>query len=85
MSLKTRIKRIEAMVGPPAAAHVTYNEALLHLVEVLEPLVAPILGPRGDTHPFLYFRSMPEEFRAQVMQALQERARQIEERDRYKR
>ena len=85
MSVKARIKRIEALVGPPAVAHVTYNEALLHLVEVLEPFVAPILGPRGDTHPFMYFRSMPEEFRAEVMQALQERARWIEERDRHQR
>ncbi len=85
MSLKTCIKRIEAKVGPPAAAHVTFNEALLHLVEVLEPFVEPILGPRGDTDPLLYFRSMPEEFRAQVMQALRVRARRIEERDRHKR
>ncbi len=88
MSLKTRIKRIEADVRPAIEADQARrnrDEAWLKIVEALEPLVEPIMGPRGETDPQTYYMLMPAEIKAQVRQALQERVRRIEERDRHKR
>ena len=76
MSLKTRIKRIEAGVRPTIGAEQTrlrQDRAWLKLVEALEPLVKPILGPRGDTAPVVYWLSMPEELKVQVRQLMREK------------
>ncbi len=76
MSLKTRIKRIEAGVRPTIGAEQTrliQDRAWLKLVEALEPFVEPIVVPRGDTDPVVYWLSMPEELKAQVRQLMREK------------
>ena len=73
MSLKTRIKRIEAGVRPSTgaeAARLIQDRAWLKLVEALEPLVEPIIGPRGDTAPVQYWLSLPEDIKAIVRKML---------------
>ena len=80
MSLKTRIKRIEAGVRPTIGAEQTpliQDRAWLKLVEALEPFVEPIVGPRGDTAPVQYWLAMPEDIKAIVREIMRGYVRRL--------
>lgn len=81
MSLKTRIKRIEAGVRPTIdgkSAGLARERAWLKFVEALEPFVEPIVGPRGDTAPVQYWLAMPEDIKAIVREIMRGYVRRLQ-------